>query len=97
VSFEDLAAVPRVLAGIVGHNPAAFPARWFCRMAPQEPAPARAWLASMLAGIVTARTALDDPAALTISTWVLDAGKREQALRGDAAGLASRTASRQRR
>lgn len=88
LSLEDLAAVPRVFAGIVGHDPAAFPARWFGRMAPQEPAPASAWLASMLAGIVTARTDPDDPDTLTISTWDLEAGERERALRGDLVGLA---------
>jgi hypothetical protein len=93
LSLDELAAVPRVLAGIVGHNAAAFAARWFYRVAPLESAPASAWLASMLAGIVSARTAPDDPATLTISTWLLEAGEREGALRGDPAGLPDRPAS----
>jgi hypothetical protein len=88
VPLDDLAAVPRVLAGIVGHNAAAFPARWFYQVAPLESAPASAWLASMLAGIVSAGTRPDDPATLMVSTWTLGAGEREAALRGDPASLA---------
>ena len=87
LSLDNLASVPRVFAGIVGHNSAAFPARWFYRMAPDEPAPASAWLASMLAGIIAARGTAGDPGTLFVSTWLLEAGEREAALRGDSEGL----------
>jgi hypothetical protein len=97
VSLDDLAAVPRVIAGIVGHEAAALPARWLSRMAPQPPAPSIAWLTGMLAGVVFARTTGNDPGTLTITSWPLEAGERGRALRGDFIGLNDRPAGRPRR
>lgn len=97
LSLDDLAAVPRVLAGIVGHEAAALPARWLSRMAPLPPAPSVAWLTGMLSGVVIARTVKGDPATLTVSSWPLEAGERARALRGDFIGLAEKPSGRQRR
>lgn len=97
VSLDDLAAVPRVLAGIVGHEVAALPARWLSRMAPQPPAPSIAWLTGMLSGVVIARPVENDPRTLTVQSWPLEAGERGRALRGDFIGLAEPPAGRPKR
>jgi hypothetical protein len=64
--LEDLAAVPRILAGVVGTIPAAFAASWRMRVRRDEPRSARAWLRAMLCGVVVARTDHEDDGVLVI-------------------------------
>lgn len=64
--LEDLAAVPRILAGVVGTIPAAFAASWCMRVRRDEPRSARAWLRAMLCGVVAARPDHEDDGVLVI-------------------------------
>ena len=93
VALDDLATVPRILATLPGHEAASLAVRWLLRVRCRHPEPARAWLAATLAGLVTARPALDDSGVLHVSAWPLESAERELALRGDAAALARRLAA----
>jgi hypothetical protein len=64
--LEDLAAVPRVLAGVVGTLPRAMAASWCMRVRRDEPRSARAWLRAMLCGVVAARPDHEDDGVLVI-------------------------------
>jgi len=91
--LDDMAAVPRILASAVGQDPASLPARWVFRLSSRRRA-ARAWLSTMLRGVVTARASESEPGLLIVSAWGLDMRERELALRGEIEALGARLDAR---
>jgi len=94
LSLDELAAVPRILASAVGQDPASLPARWVFRLACRRRASGRAWLSTMLRGVVTARASENESGILTVSAWALDMRERELALRGEIEALGARLDAR---
>lgn len=94
LSLDELAAVPRILASAVGQDPASLPARWVFRLACRRRAAGRAWLSTMLRGVVTARASEHESGILTVSAWALDMRERELALHGEIEALGARLDAR---
>jgi hypothetical protein len=94
LALEDLAAVPRVLAAVVGQDAASLPARWAFRTSCRRWSAGRAWLSAMLRGVVTARTSESESAVLKVSAWAFDMRERELALRGEIETLGARLDAR---
>lgn len=94
LALEDLATVPRVLAGAVGQDAASLPARWTFRLSCRRWSAGRAWLSAMLRGVVTARASESGSEILTVSAWAFDMRERELALRGEIETLGARLDAR---
>jgi len=92
--LDDLAAVRRILIGVVGSIPDAYAPSWRMRAGRDASSSARAWLRAIIAGVVSAHPDDDDDGGLVISVTprgaMRSAGRRKPERRADTAETARR-------